>query len=151
MCVLIGILLGGLALLTSGIYARLGGYKELYLPAPLMSHHWCMYTFIPGGLIISMFALYILIYGEDFLNANFTIFYILVGFFLITALYQPRWMLPRWLNYLRDTYGYEDTYYLLLEARKNRSLWLEKVETHEGLVAWAEETIKVAVRMKYRR
>lgn len=143
----IGVAFGSIFVIV-GLIARLGGMKGLYLMrgASAAVPEAFKYIFLPLGIyiIISVLLPLMPIQGENFkltvINAITIPMFIFV---LILSIWQPRWLLPYWLRYLRDTYGYDVTYWLLEEARKEKiHEWQNRVSTHEGLVEWAEETVK---------
>ena len=130
--------------LAIGLYVRFGGFKSLYLAPgiPVLMPRALQNVPIPLG--ITLFAL--LITGSDLfpdVETRRSLFdWVVIPLFLATlflAAWPPRWLKPRWLVYLEDTYG-SVMWRLLDEARKNIPAWTRRVRTQQGLEEWAEET-----------
>ena len=140
--VIIGLL--GLGFMGAGLIARLGYMKALYLAqgVSVFVPGVMKYTFLPFGITLIVMELSL----SEFVPVEYRdfIFRCIFGSMLLStivlAMWQPNWLLPYWLRYLRQTYGYAGAEFLLSKARYDPS-WFKKVRTHEGLVAWAEETI----------
>jgi hypothetical protein len=60
-------------------------------------------------------------------------------------MWQPKWLLPHWYNWLRERHG-KIMPFLLKEARSMRGYeWERQVSIQEGLEEWVAE-----VRCKYK-
>ena len=131
----------GLFFTGIGLVMRLGYMKRLYLAqgASFLIPKVVKYIFLPFGASWMMVSLLVFVPLEYRAILFRSIFGPMLVLTLILAVWQPNWLLPYWLSYLRKTYGYGMTERLLMEAGRD-PLWFKKVKTHEGLVAWAEET-----------
>lgn len=133
----------GFFLLGFGIYVRLGGAKVWYLipGIPVLMPQIVQNMLIPLGT--TLFVLAIGAYFAPDIEARQKLLnYIFLPMLLITiilGIWSPRWMRPRWLVYLQDTYGLL-TQKMLKVAAENAREWTQRVQTQQGLEEWARET-----------
>ena len=134
----------GLFFLGIGIYTRLGKGKLWYLIEGVS-------VIIPDGFKYVMIPMGILCISLEVLGSNLVpfdsrvtignaILWPQLGIMLILAVWQPSWLLPRWLRILRQTYGTKITNALLKEAAQDWRSWVKRVETDAGLKEWAAKT-----------
>ena len=140
----------GLLFLIVGIRGRMGYDKGAYLSVsiPVLLPNAFKYIWIPLGIFfiaLELIASNLIPFQSRLMWANLILGpWILIT--LILAVWQPPWLLPTWLQYLRKTYGYTMTDLLLEEARNERKTWFKRVETHEGLVTWSQVINLTAVK-----
>ncbi len=134
----------GLIMVSLGLFLRFGGFKTWYLAKgiPILMPRAFQNILIPFGVtLIAMEIVWSdLIPNVQFGNRLFGL--VVMPLFVISlllAVWNPRWLRPRWLVYLEDTYG-SVMWRLLDEARKNVPAWSRRVRTQQGLEEWAEET-----------
>jgi hypothetical protein len=71
--------------------------------------------------------------------------YIVVPSFLVSiilGIWSPRWLKPRWLVYLEDTYGRTFTQAVLLPAAGDDPDWPQRMRTLEDVKLWAAGVAK---------
>lgn len=134
----------GLIVLSIGLYIRLGGFKAFFLAkgTPVLMPQALQNVPIPLGITLIVFEITLSNLIADISTRRALFDWIVTPLFIISlvlALWNPRWLRPRWLVYLEDTYG-SVMWRLLDEARKNVPAWTRQVRTQQGLEEWAEET-----------
>ncbi len=134
----------GTGFVLFGIWLRLGRSKSFFLfpGMPVLMPRVFQYMLIPLGvtLIVVEIAASDLFASVETRSNIFCFGAMpLLGVSFVLALWNPRWLRPRWLVYLEDTYG-SVMWRLLDEARKNIPAWTRRVRTQQGLEEWAEET-----------
>ena len=138
--IFVGIL--GILILIWGIRLRLGYHKAAYLykGIPVYQPRASIFVNIPLGILLTSIGLTGFFSVElGNLIFDFTVIPLMI-FTIVLAFWQPNWLLPDWLSFLRQTYGEGMTDAMLAEASKDIPAWVKQVETHEGLVAWADKT-----------
>ena len=134
----------GLIVLSLGLYTRHGGFKAFYLGGgiPVLMPVAVRNMLIPMGITLIVWE----VTASDLVPLEETRLILLVRVIgpmliisMIVGVWNPRWLRPRWLVYLEDTYG-SVMWRLLDEARKNIPAWSRRVRTQQGLEEWAEET-----------
>jgi len=136
----------GIALITFGVYARLGGNKRLYvidLPTVAIPEAY-RNAFIPLGLSFALLglSLYEPLLPSVELRRRFAAYIVLPAFVIsiVLGIWRPRWLKPRWLVYLEDTYDPVAVYGVLFPiANKNIVEWEQKMRTLEDIKRWAAE------------
>jgi hypothetical protein len=140
----------GMILLGFGIYVLRGGYKRLYITPnrlPVVAPEASKYVFLPAGVAIIVFALAMPPFIPD--SARNIFFYAGAGLLVVAmvlSIISPRWLKPRWLVYLEDTYGRSFTQVVLLPAAGNDPGWVQRMRTLEDVKLWAAD---VAERMGF--
>lgn len=125
-----------------GIITLNGSYKTWYLGPRIFPPQAIVYGTIPIGIAsfeISVISIFVPLLGPDIPSMLVTLLVLpttLAG--LVLAFWRPRWIKPRWVNWLEENYN--DRIDILIEdARKNIESWKARVATQEGLEAWARE------------
>ena len=121
---------------------RLGYLKGWYFAQgiPVLMPSAVKYILLPLGCMLIAMG----IIGSDLVPIEYSpllfdwIVVPLFVFAIVLGMWQPAWLLPYWLRYLRKSYGHAMTERLLASVRFDPT-WSKRVRTHEGLVAWAEE------------
>lgn len=135
-----------LCLFTFGIYLWRGGYKSLYITRnrlPVVAPQAFKNILIPFGICMFVFALAM----PSFIPKNlrdlfFDIGVVLFVLTLLLGIWDPRWLKPRWLVYLEDTYGRDFTQIILLPAAGDEPGWAQRMRTLEDVKMWAAEVAK---------
>jgi hypothetical protein len=134
----------GIVFLTAGIWLRQDGFKAFFLVKgiPVLMPRAVQNMFIPIGITLIIWEIATSnLFPTTEMRAN--VFRYVGGPALIITwilgVWNPRWLRPRWLNYLEDEYG-SIMWVLLDEARKDVPGWSQRVRTQAGLEEWAEET-----------
>ena len=137
-----GICLGGMAItfLTLGILTRLGYLRAAYAIRghSVLAPRAFVYVLIFLGLLAGSFAIIPLMPEE--VRLDFGTFFIgpLWILTLILAIWQPRWLKPKWLRWLEEEHG-DIIEILWEEVRKEGHGWERRVRTQEDLEQWVAE------------
>ncbi len=149
----LGIVLTGFGFLMLGglIYLRLGYAKRWWArPSSVHAPGGEIYWGPPGAIILILMGIGVILPTLEMRQRVMSIAILCFPFTFIFLLWQPRFLTPAWLNWLRDNHG--DVLPLLeKEAEiyyKDRTIknWENQVATPEGLEAWVLD-----VRKKYGR
>ncbi len=131
----------GMILLGFGAYVLCGGYKRLYITPnklPVVAPEAFKYVFVPAGVAIIVFALAMPPFVPD--GARDIFFYAGAGLLVVAmvlSIISPRWLKPRWLVHLEDTYGRSFTQVVLLPAAGRDPDWPQRMRTLEDVKLWA--------------
>lgn len=137
--VFLGLMLGGILLLYTGIMMLRGHFKGFYLikGIPLAAPASVIYTFFPGGIGALMLAIALLFPNSWIMGTIVTVGGILIMLSaLVLMLWKPRWLKPWWLRWLEDNYPFLLNA-LLREARQAGRAWETGIKTQEDLEEWA--------------
>ena len=140
MAFLFGLIIGTIFLIL-GTLMHSGAYKTWYLGPHIFPPQAVVYATIPVGIAFVILAIMVL-FAPNFdpdTNGFMVTFCVLpiILFGFILAIWRPRWIKPRWVNWLEDNYS--DQLHILIEnARQNPRAWEKQVSTQEGLEAWAK-------------
>lgn len=134
----------GASLIVLGIYVRSGGYKRLYVTPnrlPVIAPQAYKNALIPAGISLLLLGLSLLdlVLTVEMRRALWG--YIVFPSFLVSIILgvlSPRWLKPRWLVYLEDTYGRDFTHIVLLPAAGNDpGGWAQQMCTLGDVKMWA--------------
>ncbi len=133
----------GLCFLILGVQIRSGRSKIWFLQKsyPFIAPKAIAFALIPMGIVFLLMAATGWIpdvgdvRGKTFVYGCMPLFFIS----LILAMWQPRWLLPQWYNWLLDKH--RDIIYLLEEEarRLGGEEWERRASTQESLEAWVAE------------
>jgi hypothetical protein len=131
----------GIATLALGLFVRFGGFKRWYVVrGRAMWSEAVRYGLIPLGfaIIAAVVAAQLIPGTSPPGGTEFWIFLTMLLVALTVGAGKPRWLQPHWLLWLIDNYP-DQMEALLEDARRNSWTWQERVQTQQGLEAWARE------------
>ena len=141
----IGLAIGGIIALRTGIGGLKGSHKWMYLfkPIPGSGPQGLIYGTIPAGICAILVSGFLLWPNPHSIS---TLAAVTVIGFTITAItfiiWQPRWLKPWWLIYLEDNYDFVLDI-LLEEARTTwRADDKNTPNTEAELEAWAKQVLR---------
>lgn len=136
----------GVSVIAFGAYVRMGGGKRLYVirMIPVIAPQAYKNALIPAGAFIILLGLWSSgsISGKIETFLDYAVFLSFLATIILGVL-SPRWLKPRWLVYLEDTYGGGFTYAVLLPtAGKDPRGWEQQMRTLEDVKGWAARVAK---------
>ncbi|MFQ5580758.1 MAG: hypothetical protein ACE5FZ_09100 [Nitrospiria bacterium] len=132
----------GAGLFTFGVLIWSGRTKTWFLQKsyPVIAPKAIVFALIPMGIVFLLTAIIVWLpdvetRGKTFVYVGMPIYFI--G--LILAILQPKWLLPKWYQWLLAKHG--DNLHLLEEEARTMDKWewQRRVSTQEGLESWVAE------------
>jgi hypothetical protein len=137
-----GVCLGGMSItfLTWGILLRSGYLRASYAVRgnPVFASPALLHSLIFLGLALGVLAILPLLPPEIRLNFGNFVFGPLIISVFVFAVWQPRWLRPKWLRWLEEEHS--DVIEILWEeVRKEGHTWGRRVQIQEQLEEWVAE------------
>ena len=132
----------GIFLVWFGIMVQIGRYKQWWLieSTPIVPTSFA-YVVIPTGLLVLMVS-GLLVYpaSPNTRGMAFTILiFPMLLIIIILSMWQPSWLTPKWLRWLKKHYGYLIPLLRVDAIKMGKRNWERQVNTQEGLEEWAEK------------
>lgn len=130
----------GMVTFIVGLCARLGFMRTIFAVKgnPVFAPPNLIYGAIPLGLSIMLIAFGGLLPTQTLRDWSLNIAFFLTALAIILAMWQPRWLKPKWLRWLEEEHG-DIIEILWEEVRQEGHAWGRRVRTQEQLEQWVEE------------
>ncbi len=142
-CIIAILIAASVSSIALGVYLIEGGYKRLYVTSnrlPVVAPEAFKNAFIPLGISLLVFSLSLTDLVPTPEARQSVLEYEIIPLFVISiilGIWSPRWLRPRWLVYLEDTYSRSFTEVVLLPAAGRDPDWPQRMRTLEDIKLWA--------------
>ncbi|MEA4811667.1 MAG: hypothetical protein VB108_03740 [Anaerolineaceae bacterium] len=125
----------GLGLVAFGLYIRFGNWKDWYWKT-----RGGMYGYIPLGLMMLAEANYKAVIPNAPRYVSISLMVALLLFALFLTLKQPKWIKPKWVNWI-ESQPKKVQQAMLVSAASDKN-WSEHTASEAAIEAWVKELKK---------